>query len=216
MLRELVGSKPLEENLPEDQIEMANVTRAIFADMKAFTKSHDEQVVALEPDLAQLYTSGSFSSKEAIQRSLKAVDKQLSLDRETSEMLEQMPDSVRAHLDQTKLSDSQKKGFFDSFLAAFKDSEFLSARQQALAAESDWADSAHDLYTFSLQHVSQIVVTKDEIGIDSDSIREKFNAKLIRSERLRNDYLAAAKKADDVQAANMKRSGLTQADLGNK
>ena len=216
MMRELIGSKPLEDNLPEDQREMAGLTKAFLADMKAFTKAHDEQVDALEPDLDQLYTSESFSNKDAIQRSLNAIDKPQSLDRETSEMLERMPTSVKTRLDQTNLSDAQKTSFFRSFLASFNNPDFVSARKRMLEVESDWADSARDLYAFSLQHASQIVVNKDAIGISSDGIREKFNEKLTRSEGLYKEYLAAAKNVDDVRAAGLKRAGLTEAELGDK
>lgn len=214
LLKELSGTKPLEENLPENERETVNASRAFFADIKAFRKSHDEQLEALEPVLGQLYTTNSFSNKEAMQRSLNAVDKQLSLDRETLEMLEQMPHTMMAHLDQTNLSDTQKKDYMKGFMKQFSSSEFLSARKEALVVEADWADSAHDLYGFAIQYASQIVVSKDSIGIASYTIRQKFNEKLKGSKGLLDKYLATAKKADDIRSANMKNSGITDADLG--
>jgi hypothetical protein len=171
LVKELIGAKPLEENLPASEKAMANASRSLFADITAFRKSNDEQLEALAPDLGQLYTAESFSSKAAMQRSLNAVDKELSLHRETSMMMEQMPKAVMAHLDQTDLSDSQKKDYLKGFMDKFSGSDFLSARQQSLAVEADWVDSAHDLYGFAIQHASQIVVSKDDIGIGSDTIR---------------------------------------------
>jgi hypothetical protein len=214
MLRELVGSKPLEDNLPEDQREMASATKAFFADIATFRKSHDDQLDALKPDLGQLYTAESFSNKPAMQRSLNAVDKELSLDLQISEMLKQIPEMARTRIDQTDLPESEKEKFMAGLMKSFNGSEYIAAHQQAIAAASAWVDSADDLYGFAIQHASQIIVTKDRIGIASDTIRGKFNEKLIRSEGLLDKYLAAGKKADDIRAANLKRSGISDADLG--
>jgi hypothetical protein len=213
MLKELIGAKQLEDNLPENEKEMANAARALFADMDTFRKSQEEQLGALQKDLGQLYTSESFSSTAAMQKSVNAADKKLSLDRISSAYLERMPELVKAHLDQTKLSDTDKEKFLTGFMSKFGNSAFVSAWQQMMAVESNWAQSAGDLYEFSLQHASQIVVTRDGIGIGNDAVREKFNAKLTWSEELRENYLAAAKKADEVRTAGLKSEGLTPADL---
>jgi hypothetical protein len=214
LVRELVGSKPLEDNLPEDQREMASATRALFADLTASRKSHDDQLDALEPDLEQLYTAESFSNKAAMQRSLNAVAKELSLDLQVSEMLKRFPEMARIRIDQTNLSDSEKKQFVAGVVEGFNGSEYRAAYQQAIAVESDWVDSVADLYGFTIRHASQIIVTKDRIGIASDTIRDKFNEKLTRSEGLLDKYLSAAKKADDIRAANLKSAGISDADLG--
>jgi len=214
MVKELLGAKPLEDNLPESEKEMALATRAVFANLAAFRVSHDEQLKALEPELGQLYTGESFARKEAMQRTLDVVDKKISLDRETSVELEQMPKLVSAQLDQTSLSASQKRDYLKGFMEKFSGSEFISARQQAMVAESDWADSTHDLYAFAIQHASQIVANKDSIGIGSEPIREKFNEKFTRSRGLFDKYFAAAKKADAVRSENLKSQGLSEADLG--
>jgi hypothetical protein len=99
-------------------------------------------------------------------------------------------------------------------MKGFTDSDYLSVRRQAMVAESNWADSAHDLYGFAIQHVSQIVVTKDRIGIASNTIRGKFNERFTRSKALLDTFLAAGKKADELRAANMAHQGLTDADFG--
>lgn len=214
MWRELAGTKPLDENLPENEKEMATATKAIFADMRAFEKSQNEHIEALKPELEKIYTSESFSSKEAMQRAMDALSKALSLDRETESMLKRMPESVKTRLDQTKLSDTEKSSFYKSFMASFNDPESVSARNQVIITESDWADSVHDLYTFSLQHSSQIVVSKEGISIANKAIREKFNEKITRSNGLRSNFLAATKKADEIRTAGFKNQGISPADMG--
>jgi hypothetical protein len=75
MVKELIGTKPLESNLPENQKEMAIVTRAYFADLRTFRAAQDAKLKSLTPDLAQVYSNESFSSRASIQKSLDAVDK---------------------------------------------------------------------------------------------------------------------------------------------
>jgi hypothetical protein len=214
MLRELIGTKPLEDNLPENQKEMANATKAFFADMKASRQSHDDQVKELEPDLAQVYTAPSFSGKSAMQQSLNAVDKNLSLDRQSLETIKRIPEIARARIDQTNLSDTDKQEFMAGLMKSFNNSEFLTAYQQAIAFESDWASSTHDLYGFAMAHSSQIVVAKDGIHIANEKVRMQFNEKLTGSEALLHKYLDAGKKAEETRAATLKGEGLSDKDIG--
>jgi hypothetical protein len=214
LIKELSGAKPLEGNLPENQREMAAVTTQFFADMRAARKSYYDQLALLQPDLGALYTAGSFANKDSIQRSLNAVNSKLALDRELSETIQQWPNTIRARLDKTDLSDSEKKKFLTGFNKSFGSSNFLAARQVMIVAESDWAKGTDDLYSFSLLHASQIVVAKEKLAINSDSIRDQFNAKLTRSEQLRDAYVTASKKVDEIRAANMKQAGVTPADVG--
>jgi len=60
LLRELNGTKPLEENLPENEKEMAAATKAVFSDMRAFNKAQNKQIEALEPviNFIPLFASG--------------------------------------------------------------------------------------------------------------------------------------------------------------
>jgi hypothetical protein len=182
--------------------------------MLASRKFHNEEMATLQPDLGLLYSKESFSTRDAMQKSLNTVDKKLSLDREMFATIEGWPESIKTRLDNSDLSDEQKKDVLTGFMRNYGSSEYLSAYRQAMVADSDWADSTHDLYMFTLKHSSQIVVTKDGMGIDSDVIREQFNTKLTRSKTLLSDYLAAEKKAAEVRAANMKRQGVAPADLG--
>ena len=138
----------------------------------------------------------------------------MSLDGEKSAKIEQWPESMKTRLDQTSLSDTEKKDYLTGFMNKFSSSTFLSTRRQMMEVESNWADSVHDVYSFALLHESQIVITKNRIGITSDVIRKQFNEKLTRSAGLRDDYVTAAKKVDELRTANMKREGVTPADLG--
>jgi len=149
-----------------------------------------------------------------MQRAMDAAVKALKLDSETEAMLKRMPESVKAHLDQTDLSDADKSRYLKGFMASFNEPETLSARNQVIAAESEWGDSVRDLYSFSLQHASQIVVAKEGIIISNKDTREKSNQKITRSGKLRETFLAATKKADDVRGASFKKFVISPADIG--
>lgn len=214
MLKEFAGTKPLESDLAENESEVANVTKAILANMKATSKLHDDQVAALEHDLSLLYSGDSFSSSDAMQKTLDAVKKKVELDREKSAMIQGWPQLVKSRLDQTSLSDAQKEAYISVFTAKFSSSEFLSDRRQMMASESDWADATNELYSFANEHATEVVVTEGSIGIASDATREEFNVRLTRAKALLDNYVAPARKVDEVRSANMKSEGLTPSDLG--
>ncbi len=216
MLKELSGTKPLEENLPENQKEMAAVTRAVFAELRANEKSTDEQIEAIRPEMERLYTSESFSSIDAIRQTKGAIDKALSLDSETAALLERLPDSLKARLNQTSLSDSEKNQFMEGFLTSFNKTDYVSARRQVMTTETDWANSVNDLYSFSLQHFSDIAVRKGSIIIAREGTRSSFNQKLSRAQNLQEAFLAARKRVEELRDASFKKSGISLADMGLK
>ena len=101
-----------------------------------------------------------------------------------------------------------------NFLTSFNSPDYVSARNQIIIAETEWADSVHDLYIFSIQHSSQIVVSTEGISIANKAIREKYNEKINRSNGLRNNFIAATKKADEIRTAGLKNLGISLADMG--
>jgi hypothetical protein len=149
-----------------------------------------------------------------MQRTMDAMKKLTSLDRETEDMVRRMPDSVKARLDKTGLSESDKEKFLKGFNGSFNNSELVSARDEAVSAENDWADSVDGLYSFAIQHSSQILVIKDSIEIPSKLVREEFNDRLSRSDNLRQTFVTASKKANDLRAENFKKTGVSPADAG--
>jgi hypothetical protein len=213
-VRELVGTKPLEDNLPTNQREMASVTREFFSQMGQYRISHDQKVAELQPDLAMIYTPNSFKSRETIQKAIVTVDKGFSLDRETSDMFQKWPVELKARLDKTNLSEDDKTKFMTSFMASFNSSDFISARKKMIDVEEKWDASTDDLYEFALQNLSKISVEKDKIVINDATIRQQFNAKYKEAGHSQDEYLAAAKAVNDVREAKMKNSGITPADLG--
>jgi hypothetical protein len=214
MLRELSGTKPLEDNLPENEKEMASVTKAVFADLRASDKSQNEQIGALKPYLGKLYSNDSFSSVSAMQKTVDSIDKAWSLDRETNEMIDRLPDSVRTRLDKTNLSESDKSSFLKAFLSSFNSAEYVSARRQVMATESDWVGAVEDLYSFSMQHSPEIIVRDNTIGIAREATRSKFNQRLLRAEDLHKSFLAATKRAEELRAATLKAQGISESDMG--
>jgi hypothetical protein len=96
---------------------------------------------------------------------------------------------AKNRIDQSSLSINERQDFMTGVMKSFNGSEYLSARQQAMNAESDWVHSADDLYSFAIQHASKIIVNKGKISTASDTLREQFNRKLTGSEGLLDKYL---------------------------
>lgn len=214
LIQEVTGTKNLDQNLSHSDIEMATASRDFFKEVKDWRKTHEDAVAVVEPEVAKLYTSESFSSKTAMENARQAAEQQKALDADTSKMFEEWPKSIRAHLDKTNLSTAAKEKYLKGFMESFANSEYLAARKSAGPIEEEWAASTLDLYGFSLEHASQIVVVKNTVKIGSDVVREQFNSELEKAQKLHDDLLDASKKAEDIKAAKMKKEGVSLEDIG--
>jgi hypothetical protein len=213
MLKELTGAKPLEEGLPQDEREIAAVTKKFFDDVKSFRASQDAEEAKIEPALATVDTAASFASPTAMQNCIDAVTQKLSLDRQTSEAIEGWQAKVSAQLDQTDLPADEKQKYLKGFSESFAGSNFLGARRKMMDSESQWADATVDLYHFSKEHAREISTEGDRIRIGIGPTRNEFNEKLDKAEQQRKGFLDQAKVVNDIRAANMKQAGVTQSDL---
>ncbi len=214
MLRTMAGTKPLANDASDDDKQTVAVTKLIFADMRDINTSYEQKQAILRPDLARLYTYSSFSSRQSLEQMASVVNQKLALDRDASAKIEHIPDIVRKHLASSTLSESEKQEFLKGFESKFGTSEVILARKGMMAAETDWANSTSDLYKFSLDHRSKIVVTKSSIGITDPSVRTQFNAKLTQAKKLRDNFNAATGKVTAARDALMKSQGVTPADMG--
>ncbi|MCU1323990.1 MAG: hypothetical protein JWM43_3639 [Acidobacteriaceae bacterium] len=214
LVQELTGTKNLDQGLSRSDLEMATASRDFFREVKDWRKTHEDAVAVLVPKLAKLYTSESFSSKTAMENARQAVEQQQALDADTSKMFEMWPHSMRARLDKTNLSTATKEKYLKGFTESFSNSEYLAARKSTIPIEDEWAALTLDLYDFSLEHASQIVVLKNAVKIGNDVVRLQFNSKLANAEKLHDDLLVASRKAEDIRAAKMKKDGVSPVDIG--
>jgi hypothetical protein len=208
------NTKPLENYLTAQQVSAASVMRPFVDDMRAYYRSYNAQIAVLQPDLTRIYAASSFANRKAMETTLSAVDKKLSLDREQASRIEQWPQQLQAFIDQSHLTDTEKKDVLTGFMKSYNNSELMAAQRQMMSVDSEWIDSVRDLYTFAIANSSEIVVKNDTVGIASDPILAQFNERFTRSKELRDKYIAAAKNVAEIRAAKMKREGVTPADIG--
>lgn len=214
LAKELVGTKPLENGLSETDRETALVTRSIFADLRVWRKAHDDRVAAMTPEISRINSVQSFSSRGRIEHTVSIINQTLALDQENISMLNQVPALVKQHLAGTNLSEDQKQSYLKNFLESYNNTKIAEAQGQAFAAEQEWANATIDLYNYASQRISEIVIVGDQIQITNSRIREQFNDRLDRTAKLRRNYLAAQNNADAVKAEDLKKMGVTAADLG--
>ena len=81
-------------------------------------------------------------------------------------------------------------------------------------AEQAWVDAATDLYKYAYVHVDEIHVEDGHLAIRNDHTRDQFNARLVRSKELREKFVAAAKQFNTARNADLKKQGVTAAELG--
>jgi hypothetical protein len=214
MIKTIAGTMPLPDNASEEDKQTVAATRQVFADMNQVERSYNQRQAELTPELNKLYTAGAFASRPATVHMRDIVHKKLALDQETSAKLQHFPETVRTSLQKSSLSEGERRAFLEGLESQFKDSEVMKARQQMLTAEENWAAATTDLYDFALQHTSQIVVTKDAVGITSGEVRAQFNNRFHHALEQRDTFNTSVEKVFEARNAYLKPSGLTPADLG--
>jgi hypothetical protein len=214
LVRQAVGAKPLDDSLSNEDKQFVEVVRGVFADMKAVKEASDKQAAALQGDLSILYSSESFASKDAMQRCLDAVTKVWTTDSRASTAFERLPESIKARLDQTSFSESDKQEFINGIHAGMTKSGIGAATKQMFSTEASWVDATTGLYAYALQHAPQIRAGKSGIRIADAATAQEFNTRLDRAVDLRNQLAAAYTHLESVRAAGLKEAGLTPADLG--
>jgi len=214
MIKTMAGTRPLPDNASEDDKQTVAATKQIFADMNQIDISYSQRQAELTPDLDKLYTPGAFADRPTTQHMRDVVQKKLALDRETSATIQHVPELASMRLQKTRLTERERREFLEGLESGISNSEVMKARQQMLAAEEKWASATTDLYDFTLQHTSQIVVTKNSIEIASSDLRTQFNNKYDHACEQRDAFNTSVNKVFEARRALLKSNNLTAADMG--
>lgn len=86
----------------------------------------------------------------------------------------------------------------------------------AVESEIQWLDATIALYDYAAANGAHIAVNRQELVIENDSVRERFNSLWERAEQLRATAVAQADAADADSAQKRKELGLTERDLGER
>jgi hypothetical protein len=214
LLKEMAGTKPVDSDLPSRDRATLAVAREIFGDLQESNRSYNERLAAFTPEIQWLFSKESFTSRVNIKKALSVIDQMMALERESLATAENFPAVVKSRLDQSNLSEKEKRDFFQGFSSKFNNSKTLTLGKNAIDAEQTWADAGADLYKFAYLHVNEIHVENGHLAITSDSTLDQFNTMLDRSEKLQEKYLAAEKQFDAARNEYFKEQGITAADLG--
>ena len=212
IVREAAGTKPVDNSIPDSKVD--RLLRDFLADMLAVRKKHDADAAPLTPVLSNLYSAESFSSRKQMEDAIAAVRKLVEVDGEITDKLQHAPQDFQARLDRAGLSPADREGAMRGFQQGFGDSGALTQYHEVRASEEKWADATVDLYNFALQHASRIKASGGKIVIADKAVLRDFNVKLKNSGDLRDKMAAANQHLVEIQAAALKKAGLTNSDLG--
>jgi len=184
--------------------------RGVLADRK----QHGMDAELYAPLLSQAYSVRSFSSKTVMNKITVAVDSTARLDKETYQLLQTRIAEFRRRLDSADISSDFKQTFLEVFNGALANAEILKQQEQLINSENAWARATDDLYTYALQHFSQLNATGKQVVVKNSETRQDFNSRLTRCLDLSNKVSAGKAELKSLQAKNLQQYGLTTSALG--
>jgi hypothetical protein len=211
LMKEAAGTKSVDNSGPRSMDELIrNIMRDILDERKAF----DRDMGQFNPELEKLYSVESFSSTQAMQRSLDAVRGAVAVDQRYSQQLESLPQRIQKRVDSSGLSGSFDSGFMDGIRKAYGESKPLNIRRQAMEVEKQWGDATAGFYEFALANSTKIRVQGTHLVIGNDKTRAEFNERMNKSRALRDNLAVLNMQLESAQRELMKQSGVTPKDVG--
>jgi hypothetical protein len=211
LMKEAAGTKPVDNSGPRSMDELVrDIMRDILDERKAF----DRDMGRFNPELGKLYSVESFSSKEAMQRSVDAVRGAVAVDQRYSQQLESLPQRIQTRVDRSGLSDSFDSGFMEGVRKAYGESKPLNLRRQAMEVEKQWGVATVAFYEFAIANSTKIRAEGSHLVIGNEKLRTEFNARMKQSQTLRDNLTALNTQMESAQREVMQQSGLKPSDVG--
>ena len=211
LMKEAAGTKPLDDSGPRTLDELIRDTMRDTLDSR---ESFEQETARFTPELGHLYSIESFSSKDAMNRSLQAVRGVVAADQQYSQHIETLPERVEARVQRSGLSESDKRDFMQGIRKSFGNLKVLTIRRQAMEVEKQWSDATVGLYDFSLSNSGSIAVDHGRLMVNNEKIRTEFNQRLKQSQTLRDNLLALNAELETAQNDALKQLGVTPRDIG--
>jgi hypothetical protein len=210
IVKEASGTKPMDNNGSS----MDGVVRDSMREILDERKTHDRDMEPYTPDLRKLYSLESFSSKEAMQRSVAAVRGIVTIDQTFFQQVERIPDQIQTRADYSGLSSSERADFMAGVRKGYGDTKLLALRRQAVGVEKEWGDETVAFYEFATANSTKIRVQGSHLLIANEKVRAEFNDRRKKSLALRESLQTLNKELESGQQEAMKQMGMTMADLG--
>jgi len=211
LAKEAAGTKPVDDGGPQN---MDELIRGAMRDALEIRKSFEQETARFTPELGHLYSIESFSHKDAMTRSLEAVRGVVAADQQYSQQIEDLPKRIEMRVQNSSLSDSDKRGFMEGIQKSYGSLKVLAVRRQAMEVEKQWSDATVGLYDFSLSNSGRITVDHGRLVVNNEKIRTEFNQRLKQSQTLRDNLLALNAELETAQNDALKQLGVTPKDIG--
>lgn len=193
------------------QEEKVAVAKGMIAIIKKIRAQHNAASAPYSKEIAAIYSSSSFSSRDEVLRYVAAVKAFDQAEGEYNAALHDLRKQIEGLLNASKLDDAHRKEFLKTFDQNYGPS--LEVMDEYQAAEVRWAIDTLQLYDFVYSHFGDIGSTQDQISIADEGIRNQFNSQLSKSRDSFDKMRAADKKIATVHKLSLEEFGLTQADL---
>ncbi len=213
LMKEAAGTKAMDNSGPEGFNNLIrDMMRGVMDDRKAF----ERETEPFTAELGKLYTAETFSSGNAMQKSIDAVHGIVAVDERYSKRLEGIPDRMQAQVENSHFSESDKQGFMAGIRKSYGNAKALQIRRQAMGTETQWEGATVALYEFAMANASKVRVAGTQLVIGDERIRSKFNDLFGKSQKLRDDLLELNKQLEAAQRVALQEAGVTPKDLGIK
>jgi hypothetical protein len=211
LMKEAAGTKTVDDiGHPVLDDLIGDMMRSILDDRKSF----DRETEPFSPELSKLYSIDTFSSPEAMQKSIDAVRGVVAADERYSDKVDSIPDRMQASVDRSSLSNSDKREFMEGVRKSYGNVKTLQIRRQAMVTEEKWQVATVGLYEFAMAHATTLRRDGTKLRIEDQKVRSEFNERLDQAQKLRADLVTQNKQLESAQRAALQQAGLTLNDLG--
>jgi hypothetical protein len=211
LMKEAAGTKAVDNSGPGV---FDNLVRDMSRDVLDDRKTLDRETQPYSAEVSRLYTLDTFSSLAAMQKSIDATRGMAAADDRYSKRLEGFPDRMQALVNQTELSESDKRDFIAGVRKGYGDMKALDIRRQVGEAEKQWAAATVDLYEFAITNASALRVAGGHVVIRTEQVRSGFNDRLEKAKKLRHDMITLNHQFEAAQNAVRQEAGIGAKDLG--
>jgi hypothetical protein len=203
--------------VPPDQYskdELATAMRDMFRDLVQFNQQYRDATAQFHtPEMKGLYGASSFGSRQRIEETVRQLRNMAGVESQFASL-----DSVfaksEARIQQEDWTEHSKKDFIQGM-----EQSLAQTKQSRLAVyqvEQKWLDASLDLYTFALNNRNTMSVRQNHVVIGNHETFEAFNERLDRAVELHKEVLESSRQYDRERASQVKKYGLSPADLGLK
>lgn len=216
ILKEATGAQPANGDSPVLGKDVSAMTRDFFSQIMRLRKKHDADSEQYAPALGKLYSADSFSSPARMRQSMQAVDGIQKIDLDFASAFGKSVDELKARVQASSLSASDKEGFVRELDNGLGSSEVAATWKDLQKAENQWSRATHAFYGFALEQSSAIKVENGRVRIVGEAVRQEFNSRLRECGDLSNRVMAVGRTMALKQQASMQNIGVTSSDLGLK